>query len=148
MPHHSKPASPGTDWRQCLLEASDAAMLVAATGRITAACPGVARAWVVWEFGQALLGETGQALPSPDAIAVADRAALSRGPVTDPDTGLVSVPMPASTATVVLEPVSADATPGILDALREPWAAADRLLARELQLAELYHEVSRLQHSE
>lgn len=148
MPHHSKPASPGTDWRQCLLEASDAAMLVAATGRITAACPGVARAWVVWEFGQALLGETGQALPSPDAIAVADRAALSRGPVTDPDTGLVSVPMPASTATVVLEPVSADATPGIIDALREPWAAADRLLARELQLAELYHEVSRLQHSE
>src|SRR5690606_14489319 len=40
------------------------------------------------------------------------------------------------------------ATAAILEQLREPWAAADRLLARELQLAELHQEVSRLQYSE
>ena len=148
MPHHLRRAGPSCHWRQRLLEATDAAALVSAVGEITADCRGVARAWVVWEFGHALLGDADHARPSPEAIAVADRAALARGPVTDPGTGLVSVPMPASTATIVLEPEPGSATPGILEALHEPWAAADRLLARELRLAELRHEVSRLQHSE
>ena len=146
--HECRSGAPGTHWRQRLLEAADAPALLTALGEITAECPGVARAWVVWEFGHAVLGQAGNTMPSPEAIAVADRAALARGPVSDADTGLVSVPMPASTATVVLEPESAEATPAILGQLREPWAAADRLLARELQLAELHQEVSRLQYSE
>lgn len=145
------PPSPakGADWRRQLLEATDAAGLVGAAGAIAAAAPGVARAWVVWELGHAALGE-GAPLPQPSeqAIAAADRAALARAPVTDARTGLVSIPLPASTATVVLEPAPGTATEPVLRYLRAPLAAADRLLARELQVAELHCEVARLQHSE
>ncbi|MCE7032292.1 EAL domain-containing protein [Lysobacter sp. GX 14042] len=145
------PPSPakGVDWRRQLLEASDTAGLVGAAGAIAAASPGVARAWVVWELGHAALGEDAiLPQPSEQAIAAADRAALARAPVTDTHTGLVSIPLPASTATVVLEPAPGTAMEPVLRYLRAPLAAADRLLARELQVAELHCEVARLQHSE
>ena len=137
------------DWPCRLLEATDAAALVAAAGAIAAGCPGVVRAWVVWELGHATLGD-GTALPQPSApaIAAADRAALARAPVTDAESGLVSIPLPASTATVVLESEAGAAIDQVLEWLKDPLAAADRLLARELQVAELHFEVSRLQHSE
>lgn len=149
MPGYRSPPALDGEWRRHLLEAVDAGGLVGALGRIVSECPGVAQAWVVWELGHATLGD-GAILPQPSeqAIAAADRAALARAPVTDDATGLVSVPLPVSTATVVFEPRPDASLPQSLAWLRAPLAAADRMLARELQVAELHCEVARLQHSE
>ena len=148
VPTHSAGEAAGLHWRQMLLEASGPDGLVAAIGAATSACDGVARAWVVWEFGPAGPGDSAGPRPSAQAVAAADRAALAGAPVVDAATGLVSVPLPASTATVVFEPAPDASTGLVLDTLRERLEIGDRLLAGAMETIELRRQVSRLQYSE
>ena len=87
-------------------------------------------------------------LPGDDTRAAARRAALARAPLADAGTGLLAVPLLASSAVVVLKPAPGTGTGHLLARLEAPLRMFDCLLARELKLAGLAREVERLQHSE
>ena len=137
------------EWHQRLLQANGAADLVAAINDIASPAVGVARHWLVRDLGQATLAP-GVQLPSPSshARAAASRIGMQAGPALDAETGLLAFPLPASSATVVLQPSPVADGKALLQSLQAPLQALDRLLARELKLAGLSSEVARLQHSE
>ncbi|MGY0633525.1 EAL domain-containing protein [Luteimonas sp. A478] len=136
-------------WHQQLLEAGSAAELVAALGNAASPATGLSRLWLVREPDQAALPAGGQlTLPSVDARAAASRAVQAAVPTTDAATGLIVVPLPASCAVAVIEPSPGRDPNGLLAAWETPLRTFDCLLARELRLAALSHEVVRLQHSE
>src|SRR5690554_7773793 len=137
------------EWHQRLRGAGGVAGLVAALGDLPAPDTGVARAWLVQEPGQATLAPDPRLpLPGDDTRAAARRAALARAPLADAGTGLLAVPLLASSAVVVLKPAPGTGTSHLLARLEAPLRMFDCLLARELKLAGLAREVERLQHSE
>lgn len=132
------------DWRALLLDAATAQDVVDAVVGIAGELPGVRRATLVWELG------TGELRPPLDdgVLALADAAIAAGAARCSAHGNLLAIPLPASTAVLLVQREAGTDPAAIVQALREPLAVADRQLCDRLRLEELEREVARLEHSE
>jgi len=131
------------DWRELLLTAVTADEVIAAVERIARSLPVVQQARLLWELGSAdhRLDDSGQQ-------AFADAAVAEGTPQFRADGRHMAIPLPASTAVLLLETCSGGASAVLADELAAPLKIADRQLRHRSRLAELEREVLRLEHAE
>ncbi|MGH8086367.1 MAG: bifunctional diguanylate cyclase/phosphodiesterase [Lysobacter sp.] len=136
------------DWRALLLDAVTADEVIAAVERIAQSLPSVRQARLLWELGGAEHRLDDPGPDNPGQQAFADAALADGTPRTSADGRLMAIPLPASTAVLLLETGSGGAGAALADELAAPLKVADRQLRHRNRLAELEREVLRLEHSE
>ncbi|HEY0503217.1 MAG TPA: EAL domain-containing protein [Lysobacter sp.] len=109
---------------------------------------GVRRARVVWELDPAHAGTGMVRSLDPADLVLADEALAARAPQRDRLNRRLAIPLPLSTAVVLVELDGRIRAEHVLDAVAEPLRAADQRLQGALRLAELSRSVARLEHSE
>lgn len=131
------------DWPTRLLAASNPGDVIAALEHTAGSLPAVRQARLIWE-----LGGPDHRASGPDEQAFADRAILS-GSMALGDTGMsLAIPLPLSTAVLLIEARGAGHASEILHQLASLLESADRELHRHHRLAELERQVLGLAHSE
>jgi diguanylate cyclase (GGDEF)-like protein len=136
------------DWREALLDAANARELAAAIIDIARVRPGVRRAQLLWELGA--LGPLPDLAAAPDAAALslADAALLAGAPRAGTEPCRLAIPLPASTAVLLLDIAPGTDTDALAAGLAAPLRNVDRRLDKSLRVAVLEHEVVRLERSE
>jgi len=133
------------DWRNALLEADSVADLVGLILQLAEGQPGVRRSRILWELDPQ--GVPASEPPTDEALRLADDAMLA-GSIVDNGRGLVAIPLPASTAVLLVELAPGTGSRALARELAAPLAAADRRLRNRLRLTELEREVLHLERAE
>ncbi|MGY1424489.1 bifunctional diguanylate cyclase/phosphodiesterase [Lysobacter sp. A289] len=141
-------AGNAADWRTRMVEAVTvlevASVLVGRAGSL----PGVRRARLFWEldFSQPMVDQV--PAPDPRELALMDDAGATGAPSTSADGRHLAIPLPASTAVMLLELAPSVDIGAITAQLASALRVVDRKLDRRLRMSELEGEVVRLQLSE
>ena len=140
-------ATSPADWRVCMVEAVTVPEIASVLVRTASGLAGVRRSRLLWELDPALSG--GQA-PGPDEteLDLADAALMAGAPHRSDDGLHLAIPLPASTAVLLLQLEPGADAADIASRLAPPIRVVDRKLCRSLQISELEREVVRLQRSE
>lgn len=136
------------DWRLPMAEATTVSEVASVLILLAASLAGVRRARLFWEldFTESLADQSSE--PDPEELALTDDAVAAGSPRTSGDRRRLAIPLPASTAVMLLELDSDVESDPIVSQLASPVQVADRKLENRLRVAELEAEVVRLQFSE
>ena len=129
-------ATSPADWRVCMVEAVTVPEIASVLVRTASGLAGVRRSRLLWELDPALSG--GQA-PAPDEteLDLADAALMAGAPHRSDDGLHLAIPLPASTAVLLLQLEPGADAADIASRLAPPIRVVDRKLCRSLQISEL-----------